>query len=440
MRKCLTKENFNDFLLKSMPIVFFSALTGLVSGIIVVLYGYGADFLSHASFSIYIMVREAPAFIPLLLLALCLLAFISYILLKIFPDAIGSTIPYNHKKGCSSWWQVLTGTITRSYVSFFASLSLGVEGPSTTIGIALGEGISKIFKSRRFSDKDLKEVSRYVSSSGTASAITAVLNAPIAGLTFMLEEVERRVSLLALLGGATSVTTSYFTSYALRSLLEIEQTILPISTTTLPLNYYWTLPIVAVATGLLGVAFASLLSNFKQLKFIKRIPVLARLIFTFIVTGLVGVALTYSLGGGASLIKTLFSENLPTWVLLTLLILEVLLTTIAMGSESSGGLLLPSLAIGALIGALLGKLLVKLGLPSEYYHTFILLGAFSFLGTVFHAPVTSIVLAFEMTGIYNNVIPVALEVVLSFAVAELALYCIKQLINRKKLKNFSITS
>ena len=90
-----------------------------------------------------------------------------------------------------------------------------------------------------------------------------------------------------------------------------------------------------------------------------------------------------------------------------------------MGSDSIGGILLPSLSIGALIGALMGKLFIQLGVPEEYFLTFVIVGSAAFLGATFRTPITAIVLVIEITGSLSGGFAIGIEVLIAFLLAEL---------------------
>ena len=215
----ITGTNYKDYISTCAPIIFFSALTGVASGAVVILYSYCAEFLTHNSIRLYELVMEHPAFIPLLLVALVILAFISYVILKFFPEVKGSGIPRTEGviRGLKPivWWRTLVGTILGSFVSFFAGLSLGFEGPSIAVGSAVGAGVSKLHKSKRLNDEKKKQIELLVTTSGASAALTAVFKAPITGLIFTLEELHQKFSPLILLAAGSAITTSILTSTGL---------------------------------------------------------------------------------------------------------------------------------------------------------------------------------------------------------------------------------
>lgn len=419
----VTGTNYKDYISTCAPIIFFSALTGVASGAVVILYSYCAEVLTHNSIHLYELVMEHPAFIPLLLIALVILAFISYVILKFIPEVKGSGIPRTEGviRGLKPivWWRTLVGTILGSFVSFFAGLSLGVEGPSIAVGSAVGAGVSKLHKSKRLNDEKKKQIELLVTTSGASAALTAVFKAPITGLIFTLEELHQKFSPLILLAAGSSITTSILTSTGLRYLLGMEQTALNIALNPLPFEYSWALVLLGVVCGVLSALFNKALCLVGEINFLKRIPMLVKLIAVFLITGVVGLFVTEALGGGMLLVKNLTEIDFTWWALLILLVVKAFLTVLALGSNSSGGILLPLLSIGALIGALMGKAFIAMGISEEYYVTFIIIAMSSFLGATFRTPITAIVLMVEITGSLSGVLTIGIEVLIAFIVAEL---------------------
>ena len=418
----VSKEKFNDFILKCGPVALFSALTGFLGGALVVVYNCIADVIVHDSLLLYSAFAKRPVFIPLLFVILITLAFLSFVILKALPRVKGTKIPRADDTSLKlSWWQTILAKIFGSFISFFAGLSLGVEGPATAIGSSAGVGVSGLIKSRRLSSKDKEEITSLVAESGVTSALTAIFNAPLAGISFVIEELEHQVSALLIVALTFGATTSLFTSYALRKLLDLPERIFAISLPTMPVSYLWIIVIVGVILGILTTLYAKLIKAFSKPNFLKRVPVVIKLIAVFLITGVVGIFLTDVLGGGGFVIRELLSVDFPWWILLVMLLVKSLLTAFALSSSAHGGLLMPTLAIGAIAGALLGKLALSLGVPGDYYAVFVIAGALSFFGGTYRAPISAILLAIELTGSVTGIVSVGVEIIVAFIATELML-------------------
>ena len=84
-----------------------------------------------------------------------------------------------------SWWKVLVAKIIGGTASVFAGLSLGGEGPSVQLGGMAAKGIAKITKADKTTE--LRMIS-----CGAGAGMAAAFYAPLAGIMFVLEEIDRK--------------------------------------------------------------------------------------------------------------------------------------------------------------------------------------------------------------------------------------------------------
>jgi CIC family chloride channel protein len=106
-------------------------------------------------------------------------------------------------------------------------------------------------------------------------------------------------------------------------------------------------------------------------------------------------------------------------VLAALLVLKILATSFTLGSGGSGGVFAPSLFIGAMFGGVFGKvvnsLMPKLAAPEG---AFALVGMAAVFSAAAQAPITAIIIVFEMTGDYAIILPLMIAVVISTFIAQ----------------------
>lgn len=126
-----------------------------------------------------------------------------------------------------------------------------------------------------------------------------------------------------------------------------------------------------------------------------RIMVVMPLVFLAI--GLISISYPAILGNGRSLGQIAFDASLPLGMIALLLLLKVAATISTIGSGAAGGLLTPSLAIGASLGAVSGVLWVALW-PGPHVAAFAFIGAAAFLASSMRAPMTALVLVVEFTN------------------------------------------
>jgi CIC family chloride channel protein len=100
-----------------------------------------------------------------------------------------------------------------------------------------------------------------------------------------------------------------------------------------------------------------------------------------------------------------------------LIILKLLATCVTLGSGGSGGIIAPSLFLGAVTGATLGLVLRKMGLSQLDPHAYALVGLGAVLAAVVHAPMAAILILFEVTRDYQVTLPAMLACIIATATA-----------------------
>jgi len=287
--------------------------------------------------------------------------------------------------------------------------SVGPEDPSVQIGSNLGSFLGQRL---RLSD----ERTRGLVAAGAAAGVAAAFNAPIAGVFFALE-----ILLGEIAGGGlgvvlvAAVCSSAVThalvgehpafnvpAYALHSALELPAYV-----------------VLGGLAGLVGGAYISAIYAFKDVAEWSRAPAWARLGVAGAIVGCVGLGLPAVLGVGYGGIEAVLGgASTPLHLLLVMLVAKLLMTALCVGSGFPGGVFAPSLFLGAMLGALVGRLL-GLWLPGAGIEpeAFALVGMGAALAGAVHAPLTSILLLFEMTQDYRIMPPAMLAVATSLFVA-----------------------
>ena len=212
-----------------IPVICYSGVCGILVGVIVGLYTKFANLLTEWSKEIYTLVHNNPIWSPLLLAGLVVIAMLCYLLLKITPECKGSGVPRTEGvlRGLLTfrWLRVLLTTITSSLLTYFGGLSLGSEGPSIQIGATTAQGACRVLKCRM-------AWTRYIMSAGAGTGLAVAFNAPLTGIIFVIEEVQKKVTPMLLLTAGCSVTplfteTGIKTSFIARIASNIHQINLP---------------------------------------------------------------------------------------------------------------------------------------------------------------------------------------------------------------------
>jgi len=374
-------------------------LSGLIVGILVVLFRLGMQYGTDKATEIYALIRQHPiALIPWVIGAAAVGLVIAR-LIKYEPMASGSGIPQVegmviHGLRIKSY-SVLAVRFVAGILSSFFGLSLGREGPSIQIGAAGSQILAK-----KTSRNKLEE--NYLITAGAAAGLAAAFNAPLSGIVFALEEVHRSFSTLVLITATTaSLTTDVVATlvFGLKPILSFTQT------PQLPASlFFWLIPL-GIISGVFGSILNKSLLGLQTLY--EKLPAVVRPVIALLIALPFGVFLPQVLGGGRELIYSAETARSGLELLILLLAGKLLFTCTSFGSGIPGGIFLPILSVGALSGSIFGLIAVHFGLPSEYISDFAVCGMAGALSSSVKAPVTSILLTTEMTGSLVHLFPVA---------------------------------
>ncbi|MEG1608302.1 MAG: ClC family H(+)/Cl(-) exchange transporter [Clostridia bacterium] len=403
-----------------LPVVCYGGLTGVVVGFIVSIFNLGANYLTGLSVNIYGWFNLHPAFIPLLFVGLAALSFLMYLLHKFTPQVRGSGIPQTEGviRGIVTfkWLRVLISTFVGSYLSFFAGLSLGSEGPSVQIGATTANGVSRMLGARL-------SWQRHLITGGASAGLAVAFNAPLTGIVFALEEAHRKFTPMILMSASSSVIFATITYRLFSGLWNIgDKTLFNMGAITpLPTKFVWTLLIVGLVCGSVAIFFNwSLIKSQKFLdKYTKQYPYWARLLVVFLLTGVVGLLLVEANGGGHHLIMQISNFDFSIQMLLLIFVVKMIMILFCFDSGATGGLFIPMLAIGALLGGMCGKLFVMWGMPQDYYKAIVCIAMTTFFGASVRAPITATVLIVEITGFSANFLASIIAIFSAYIVAEL---------------------
>jgi CIC family chloride channel protein len=293
--------------------------------------------------------------------------------------------------------------------------SVGREGPIAQIGSAIGSTVGQLF---HLSDERIKNLV----ACGAAGGIAATFNAPIAGSILALEVILGQMHAVyfgaVVISAVTADVIAHFFEGDLRAFTVPEYTLA--SAWELPL--YMLLGILAAAAA---VAFTRLLYLSEDLWDKIHFPEYLKPVLGGLVLGVVGI-LSPKIGGfprifgvGYDSISEALAGSLVLQLTLGLFLLKILATIITLGSGGSGGIFAPSLFMGAMLGEAFGQVVgiffPAIAAPPGAYA---LVGMSAFFTGAAHAPVTAILILFEMTGNYQIILPLMLATVTSTLISK----------------------
>jgi len=295
--------------------------------------------------------------------------------------------------------------------------SIGREGPIAQIGSALGSTIGQWLN---LSNDRI----RSLVACGAAGGIAATFNAPIAGSIFSLEIILGQFHATYFGAVVISAVTANVVTQAFEGSVRAFVTPAYILVSPWELLFYLLLGIIAAA---LGAAFTRLLYTtediFDRLPFPPEYfkPILGGLIL-----GVIGL-ISFKIDGfprifgvGYDSIGEALFGKLALQVTFGLFFLKFLATVVTLGAGGSGGIFAPSLFMGAMLGEAFGQIMNMLfpnitAPPGAYA----LVGMSAFFSSTAHAPITAVLILFEMTGDYLIILPLMLTTVISTLVSRI---------------------
>ena len=295
-----------------------------------------------------------------------------------------------------------------SAVTIGSGGTAGREGPMVQIGATLGSGLGQLY---RLSSNHL----RTLVACGAAGGIAATFNAPIAGAIFALEVLMGQTSPAFLLVLLSSVTSSIVS----RSLLgNFPAFLVP----PYELVSSWEI-LLYVPLGLLAALAARLfvLTLYRAEEIFEKwsfVPYLKPCVGGLAV-GIVGRFLPEVFGNGLPAVESALWARLTPSLLLVLFVAEIFCNSSTLGSGGSGGVFAPALYIGAMLGGAFGSLVHYLWPASTAgAGAYALVGMAAVFGGAARAPLSAILILFEMTNDYQIILPLMAATVTSVSLSQ----------------------
>lgn len=342
------------------------------------------------------------------------------LLYYLLPGARGSGIPqvkvaYAVKGGRIPLRDVV-GKFLVSTLQVGSGGSLGREGPTVHICAGLATYLGETFA---LSQKNVKRLLPV----GVAAGIAAAFNAPIAAVTFTIEEVVGDLDQTVLSGVIVAAAIA----------AAIERSILgehPVFTVTQSFGLHYApslifYTILGVAAGFVSLAFSeSLLKTRSFFRRLKSVPPWAHPAIGGLVTGLLIIAALHFLGtggingGGYETLSSALDGKLAFKVMAVMGLMKIAATVSSYSSGGAGGIFAPALFVGGMLGGAVGFFDVTLlHHPSSEVGAFALVGMGAVFAGVIRAPITSVLIIFEMTGSYGLILPLMIANMISYVFA-----------------------
>jgi chloride channel protein, CIC family len=287
--------------------------------------------------------------------------------------------------------------------------SVGREGPIVQIGSALGSTIGQITRAP-------EARMRLLVACGAAGGISATFNAPIAGVFFALEVILRNFetrSFSAVVIASVTADVIGRAAFGSEAFLKLPQVGVG-SVAGYPL--YLVLGLLAAVVGVFFIRFLYGLED--RADRLWRFSESWRPAAGGLLLGLLLLAVPQMYGVGYQVLESAIAGNYALLFLLGLLGAKVLATSLTLSIGGSGGVFAPSLFMGAMLGMAFGlaahEVLPDIAGPAGAYG---LIGMGAVFAAAARAPMTAILIIFELTGDYRIMLPLMLAVVIATALA-----------------------
>ncbi len=311
--------------------------------------------------------------------------------------------------------------------------SAGREGPIVQVGSALGSTMGQLL---HLSDERI----RNLVSCGAAAGIAATFNAPIAGVAFAIEVLMSELQVrmfgnVVIAAVSASIVSQIF--LGARPAFTV-----PTYTMHSPLSILFYL-VLGLVAALVGIMFIRMLGWFEDLFDDWKFPLALKPAVGALLLGLLGFGylhlpgigfqsitefrlemplienIPHVYGAGFTFIEEALQGRVDFWLLALLVFLKPLATSFTLGSGNSGGVFAPSLFIGAMLGGAMGTLFSawqpELAGPSGAYA---LVGMAAVFAACARAPLTAMLIVFEMSNDYSLILPLMITAVMASYLAQ----------------------
>jgi H+/Cl- antiporter ClcA/CBS domain-containing protein len=418
-------SSLNRLQISSESLLLVAAfLIGGTTGLAIALFRYLTRSIEHLSFETLMgVVSPLGAWTLALIPAVggLLVGLLRWKLPEFFGQGWSSLLSDSREQPISPLRPVLK--LLGAALSLGTGASLGPEGPSVEIGANVGVLLGQSFQVA-------KERYRLLLGAGAAAGLAAGFNAPIAGVFFALEVVLGQA--FTTQGASLILLSAVVSSLIARAVFGV-QAEFDLPTYQVLSNWEWFcyLGLGILASGV-SLAYTQAIRFCQQLfqgewaamAWMGRIPTVLKPALGGAIVGLIALGVPQILGIGYSTLEVILKDGaFPLSVLLIMLPVKLLATALSLGSGLVGGIFAPAMFLGACLGGIYGQALNTflppaiadvIASPAAYA----MVGMAAVLGSSARAPLTAILLLFELTRNYLIILPLMAAVGVSVWIVE----------------------
>ena len=381
-------------------------IVGGIAGLVMVLYRMFLEYAGKWLNMILGFCKGNPVRIAGWFLILFVLAWLVGKLLKYEPMISGSGIPQLEGEMIGKldqrWWRVLPAKFLGGFLCLLGGLALGREGPSIQLGAMVGKGVSKGMERGVTEEK-------YLLTCGASAGLAAAFHAPLAGVMFS-------VSVLV-----SVMTASLTADFMATTVMGVDSVFQFEIVGALPPEHYGLILLLGIVLGALGAFYNWFTLKVQSLyRNAKRLSVTQKLMIPFFCAGVLGFTMPEFLGSGHALLDYLTTEDVMLGTVLFILAGRFIFSAVCFGSGAPGGIFFPLLVLGGFIGGAFATVGVQyMGLDMMYINNFVVLAMAGYFAAIVRAPLTGIILIFEMTGTLSEMMTLSIVSIVAYMVATL---------------------
>ena len=399
------RDKFRNVLMFDQNMLILAALLGFLAGFASTFFRWMIEFF-ESIFSIegFSLAGIPPQTYPFLLPLMPMVGgFFIGLICKYFPNAVKENgvhkvmyaVALNDGKVRK---RTIASCAVTSSITIGSGGSAGREGPTVQIGAAVGSTIGQLL--HLSTDR-----MRVLVGCGAAAGIAASFNAPLAGVLFSLEII---LGDFAIHTFSPIIIASVIGTVTGRALEGNEVTFnVPVHELVHPAEIIFYL-ILGILCGIVARLFTFIYFYVQQIFEEKiTIPGLYKPAMGGLIVGMISIFMPQILGNGYDVMEQALTGQMFWGLAFLLVFMKIMCTSITLGSGGMGGIFAPSLFIGAMLGTAFGSS-IHFIFPtlSASAGTYSVVGMGAVAGAVMQAPLTNILMLFELTNDYTLILPI----------------------------------
>ena len=300
--------------------------------------------------------------------------------------------------------RVVFAKLLASAICIGSGGSTGREGPVIQIGASVGSTIGQFLRVN-------PERMKIFVGCGAAAGIAAVFNAPVAGALFSLEIIlgdfgVAQFGPIVIASVVATVVSRWFLGN--NPAFEVPEYNLVSPVELIPYA------ILGIIAGLVALMFIKTLYSIEDYFEKLKLHDIIKTMLGGLMIGIMGIFVPHIYGVGYNSMDLALLGELPWMLMLGLIFFKILATSLSLGSGGSGGIFAPSLFLGTMTGGFFGALVHKV-IPdhSATSGAYSLVGMGAVVAGATHAPITAILIIFEMTGDYAIILPLMISAIIA---------------------------